>query len=331
MVPMMPGYKSKATTMSKFSQVNRPRGIRETLEHEAHTFRLKRDAALKRHLLTPDDIEAVSSLDGLTPGFTAFLASNNPARLHFTEGLARQVFWVSEALPELQFLHVTIINETFETSDEQTTLQIKAITDEARDILGAMSSDWIAAVELSVFANRRHALGGKIISPHVHATLWGHDIHQRGRQVAERYNARLTAGVKGCEAVKVQLACARPADLERIVAYPYRAPVRTKTVYYNPETGHTNLHESEKGDRYVRYLRMYQLLSLIQQDHMSFAAGDGVAIRRRALAAVHQNLELATQRNSSRADQMGWIAEFWQEFMPRMGFARFKMPKVITR
>ncbi|MEG3087436.1 hypothetical protein [Sphingomonas sp. PB4P5] len=316
--------------MSKFSQINRPLGVREIFINEARIFRRKRDMALKSVVLTADDTEAINVMDGRDPGLTAFLASNNVERLPFALDLSSQVFDIAKRSQDLHFLHVTIINDAFETSDENTTLLIKAMTDEAREILYAISPDWVAGAELAVFANRVHPLGGKVISPHVHATVWGHGIFAQAQRIAASYNARLTAGVSGCVPVLVQRVRATQADLERVVVYPYRPPVRTKTVYHNPETGHTNLHESEAGDRYVRYLRMYQLLSQMQQDRLCFSSGAGVEMRRAALSEVHRRLELTTQRGD-RAEQIEWVEHFWCEFMPRIRLSRFAMPKIVTR
>jgi hypothetical protein len=196
--------------------------------------------------------------------------------------------------------------------------------------LDAIGGNWIGGVDFAVFANRTHFAGGRVISPHVHATVWERDILQHARAVADGYNKRLRTGVAGVEAVKVQLVRATWPDIERVLTYPYRPPVRTKTVYYNPSTGLTNIHESEKADRYVRYLRLMQLLSLIEQDRLCFAGGQGTMIRRQALRAVHTALEQRTS-STNRASQMEWIKDFWAELLPRFRLQRFAAPQITLR
>lgn len=315
--------------MAKFSEINRPLSLTDTYRAEAKLFRAKRNRALRHHL-TDEDRANLRVLDGRDSGLTAFIASDNRARLCFARNLSRQFRRVWRSAHDMQVLHVTIINKDFETSDERTEIQLAELTKQARHILDATGGGWIGGVELAVFANRTHSDGGRVISPHVHATVWGCDILQHAQAVAEGYNKRLRTGVAGVEAVKVQLVRATWPDIERVLTYPYRPPVRTKTVYYNPITGLTNIHESEKADRYVRYLRLMQLLSFIEQDRLCFAGGQGKEIRREALQAVHTALEQRTSA-TNRASQMEWIEDFWAELLPRLGLQRFAAPQITLR
>lgn len=317
--------------MSKFSKINRPQDTKVTYISESRDFRKKRDRALSGYPITETDRVSLTVLDGRVAGLTAFVATNARGQYRFARAIFQRVQRCWQEDPTLEFLHITIIDAAFDTSDEQTTSDIRAMTAQARDILDAIAPNWIAGVDFAVFANRVHPLGGKVISPHVHATVWDPpDIIQRAEQVARRYNDRLATGVAGCQAVDVKPVRSTNSDLGRVVTYPYHPPVRAKTVYHNPKTGHTNLHESEKGDRYVRFLRMCQILSLMEQDHLCFASGAGVGIRRSALARVHRRLEQITHR-SSRADQMDWIQDFWSELLLRIGLTRFLTPVILMR
>ncbi|OWK32022.1 hypothetical protein [Sphingomonas mucosissima] len=315
--------------MAKFSEINRPLSLIDTYRGEAKLLRAKRNRALRHHL-TNEDRANLRVLDGLDPGLITFIASDNRARFCFARNLSRGFRRVWRSANDLQVLHVTIINENFETSDERTEIRLAELTKQARHILDATGGSWIGGVDFAVFANRTYPAGGRVISPHVHATVWGCDILQHAQHVADGYNKRLHTGVAGVEAVKVQLVRATWPDIERVLTYPYRPPARTKTVYYNPRTGLTNIHESEKADRYVRYLRMMQLLSLIEQDRLCFAGGQGTVIRRQALQEAHTMLEQRTSA-TNRASQMEWIEDFWAELLPRCELRRFAAPQITLR
>lgn len=236
--------------------------------------------------------------------------------------------WESD--PTGQRLHVTIIDADYATSDEKTKLRIKSLTDACRPILSAMANSFVGVAQFQAFSNRKHPAGGKTVSLHVHATLEGHDILANAEQVARRCNLRMSAGDDGCDAVRVQLIGPAWIDLARVLRYPHKGPDRNKNDYVNPRTGSRNINESEKSDRFVRYLRQYQLLSMVERDHLMFASGEGVPIKNRALRAVHDQLTTRTEWGR-RAEQMKWVEEFWAGFMPRIGLHRFEMPEVGLR
>lgn len=316
--------------MSKFSKLNHPGSVESTMRKDAYDFQQKRNRALQKRSLIRQDKKAIAILDGSEPTLSVFVASNSRAKLRLVKRLGERFKNLFEADPTLRFAHVTIIDQQHETSDEHTCINLRTITRQARQILDRIGPNYTAAVELAIFANRGHPLGGKIISPHVHAVVWGFDDLRATQQAIAGYNARMVTGVAGCVPVRVQPVRPTLSDLQRVVAYPYRDPSRSKSVYHNPRTGRTNLHESEKGDRNVRYLRMFQLMSLLEQDRLCFARGHGVAIRRDALAHVHHWLEQHTPR-AVRAPQMAWIEDFWLQLMETMHHTRFRTPIIVTR
>lgn len=59
--------------------------------------------------------------------------------------------------------------------------------------------------------------------------------------------------------------------MARVLRYPHKGPDRAKNDYLNTATGKRNIHESEKPDRYFRFLSQYQLRSMIERDRLMFA------------------------------------------------------------
>jgi hypothetical protein len=148
--------------------------------------------------------------------------------------------------------------------------------------------------------------------------------------VAKRYNKRMFASCAGAPSVDVEVIAETRMDLARVTRYPFKALNRTKNLYINLQKGMINVNESEAGDRFVRYLRMFQILTMMELDRMMFTSGDGKGIRARAVEETYRWLEKQTPR-VKRANEMVKISDFWAEFMPRMGFSRFEMPEIIVR
>jgi hypothetical protein len=127
--------------MTKFSELNRPLSLTDTYRGDAKIFRKKRNRALRHHL-TDEDRGNLRILDGRDPGLTTFIASDNRARLRFARNLSRRFRGIWRSAKNLQVLHVTIINEGFETSDERTEIRLAGLTKQARHILDACGSAW---------------------------------------------------------------------------------------------------------------------------------------------------------------------------------------------
>lgn len=303
----------------------------EELRLEFHfkwkNFHRKRDHALTRFSLTDEDREALRILDGLEAGLTAFIASDRLSMWRYAKWLFREYKPLWTADPTLQHLHVTILNEQFHASDQNTHLNIADLKNASRSVLSAMSKDWMGAVEIQGFSNCRHPDGGQLLSPHVHAVVFGHDVLVKAEDIAAKYSQKWSSGETGCDAVGVQLIQPTWLDMARILRYPHKGPDRRKNIYVNPETGRRNINETEKTDRYIRFLRHYQIQSMIEKDSLLFASGRGIGIKNAALRRTHDLLEARTEK-SKRADQMDWVNDFWEGFMPRVGMGGYNMPVI---
>ena len=303
--------------------------LRNAFLAEYEISREKRDRALARKPLFSDERAMFSVLDGTSSGVDIFSASNGPARVKLVGHLLHAYRLQRHIDPPLEYLHVTLIDDDWSTSDEKIIIDLPPIITTSTAILDEIAPDWTANIELQVFANRKHRTGGKLLSPHVHAIIRGHHLMLLARSVSERWNRRLTASIQGAAAVQADLIRDTWLDLAHVVRYPYKAPHRCKTVYLNLAKNRVNLHESEKGDRFVRYLRLFQILSLIEQRQLMFAGGAGVALHRWALDRVDRQLARA---NATFGEVMSLpdVRAFWTNLMPRLGWGRFETPRIIT-
>ena len=314
--------------MKKFLEI--PRSIPELqreFEDGYTNFYAKRDHALARRLISEDDWALLHAADGTGEIGYALLASNGSAAKRLVRQKLRAFRRLSVHDPRTEFLHITIIDKRWITSDERTVINLPTIKQQARTILSAMGKAWFAKIELSVFTNVRHCDGGKLLSPHVHAIVHGRDIHKRASEVAARRNMLMSRVVGDMDPVRVQLIGPTHLDLARVVRYPWMGPERCKTAYFNPRTQKHYLHESEAPDRYVRFLRQFQIHSLLQLNELCFARGPLTLTRTEILRDTFSWLKRRVPV-ASRRIELERMAAFWAEFMPRLGHSRFHPPVI---
>ena len=274
-------------------------------------------------LLFAEALLSASYLDG------SFPACSIPARRAVGRAISRNFKKLKKADRALEFRSVTIILLEFLTSDEQTESDLDGLISKSRRILSRMSSHYSAMVEFQVSANVRHPDGGKLLCPHVHGGIFGHDIGDQAYKVAKQVNARLGALPNGMMPVHVSEACVDSMSLARASHYPSKLPARCKTLYIEPNTGKKNQHESTKGDRMIRYERMLEILSSVPLRHLMFAGGDGRAIKTAALRAA----EHVTSLDGSDAERLSSdaIEAFWAKWRAQTNTRRFACPSLIRR
>lgn len=205
------------------------------------------------------------------------LASDVRARQMAARLLLEQLRIVLESDPDTQFALVTVIDQAHDTSDEKTVIQLRQMFEDITPALQDLAPHGIAVAELLAFTNVRHPAGGKLLSLHSHNIVWGKaplPIDQTARKWGGRFTT-ITAKVPGLviDPIRPNL-----IDLARALRYPLKASYRCKTRYFNPTTGRENLHESEKGDRFIRYNRLFEILSNINLRRLLDAHGDGLEI-----------------------------------------------------
>ena len=277
---------------------------------------------------TPVDRTMLDRLDGLMPGMRVFTAANGAARQGLVGRLLKGFRKIHESDPTLDWLHVTIMLDRWTTGDLRPRIDLAQITREAAATLNGIARDWSALIELQAFANVNHRTGGKLVSPHVHAIVWGCGIFESAQTLADEYNPLLVVSTPGVTAIKVQLIAPSWLDLVHVVRYPFMAADRCKTLYLNPNKNIISVHESEKGDRFIRYLRMNEILSRIRQRDLMFAAGAGLELQTAALKGAEARLRSRAAK-SGVAVSMQDVRQFWDAFMPRHGRSRFRTPRII--
>ena len=222
---------------------------------------------------------------------------------------------------------VTLLNGRFETSDHNTQLELNAMMESDRCILSKMAPNYFAVIELALFNSHKHPSGGRLVSPHGHAIIWGVDVLAKAQAVATELNKTIPPNATGAKPVVVKWVDPDPVNLARMAAYLVKSPNKCKTFYPGKNGKRGNTHHSRKADRPVRYLRLAEIRSMLTFRDVTFASGEGHAIR----SGIAKSLSLLAQEQARKAPRRFHPAEipsFWCKLKVSMGTAWFNLPVI---
>lgn len=225
----------------------------------------------------------------------------------------------------VEFAFVTIIDGKYETSSYGTMLDLQQMKESGRRILQKMSPNFFAVIELAIFNSPKHPSEGRLISPHIHAIIWGEDVISKARSAAATLQRTITSNATGAAPIVVRTVEPDPVNLARMAAYLVKSPDKCKTFYPGKNGKPGNTHHSRKSDRLINYLRLAELRSMLTFRDVTFASGEGLAIRSgTAKTLTHRALEQA--RMADRRFHPAEIPTFWTELKLAMGTTRFNLP-----
>ena len=228
---------------------------------------------------------------------------------------------------EVEFAFVTIIDGKYETSSHNTTLDLQQMKESGRRILQKMSPNFCAVIEMAIFNSPKHPGGGRLLSPHIHAMIWGEDVISKARAAAATLQRTITPNATGATPIVVRSVEPDPVNLARMAAYLVKSPDKCKTFYPGKDGKPGNTHHSRKSDRLINYLRLAELRSMLTFRDVTFASGEGLAIRSgTAKTLTHRALEQA--RMADHRFHPAEIPTFWTELKLAMGTTRFNLPVI---
>lgn len=232
---------------------------------------------------------------------------------------------VSRVSGEIEFALVTIIDGRFETSAHNTELDLYDHQASARRILSKMSANYFGMAELALFNSHKHSGGGRLISLHGHAIICGVDVLAKAQGIAKISNKTVTPNSTGADPVDVKRVDPDPVNLARVAAYIVKSQDKCITFYPGKDGKPGNIHHSRKPDRPVRYLRLAEIRSMLTFKDVTFASGEGRAIR----SGIAKTLTLLAQEQARKAPRRFHPAEipsFWGNLKVEMGTTRFNHP-----
>ena len=228
---------------------------------------------------------------------------------------------------EVEFAKVTIIDGQFATSHHDTQLELYGIKESSRRILSKMSPNYFGIVEVALFNSHKHPSGGRLVSPHVHAIIWGTDVLAKAQDLAQTLNATITPNATGAKPVVVKRVDPDAVNLARVAAYLVKSQDKCITFYPGKDGKPGNTHHSRKPDRPVRYLRLAEIRSMLTFKDVTFASGEGRTIR----SGIAKMLTLLAQEQARKARfrfHPAEIPSFWCKLKVAMGTTRFNLPVI---
>lgn len=294
-------------------------------------FKVKVKKHTKRRFPDSSDCKSVIQLLGLGKQVPIpILASDLHARERFAAEFAQELIFETQRHTGdggggFNLWMVTILREENVTGDENAKVRLKDLVNTSRRALLREFQNFISLIEVQACCNRNHEDGGKTHCWHIHAVCWSDGpiveptVRKRLEKVFGQYVGEMPA-------VHLQPLKPAPEDLTRFAYYATKAPGKSKTVYVSKDGSHTNMHESEKGDRLIRYARLFEILSHIPLASLVFAGGNGQFILGRAILSVKRWHE--GRAKSGQFRRIVDVADYWDVNRDRYLGKRFKAPQI---
>ena len=323
--------KMKSGNNSKRSSENEK--LDPTSKHTefGNCFKVKVKQHTKRCFPDSSDCKSVIQLLGLGKQVPIpILASDLHARERFAAELAQELIFETQRHTGdggggINLSMVTILREENVTGDENAKVRLKDLVSTSRRALLREFQDFISLIEVQACCNRNHEDGGKTHCWHLHAVCWsdGPIVEQTVRKRLEKVFGEFVGEMP---AIHLQPLKSAPEDLTRFAYYATKAPGKSKTVYVSKDGTRTNMHESEKGDRYIRYARLFEILSHIPLTALVLAGGNGQFILGRAILSLKRWHE--GRAKSSQFRRVVDVADYWDVNRDRYLGKRFKAPDI---
>lgn len=254
------------------------------------------------------------------------LATDLKAREILASALSDEMILEMQRYPETEegFWLLTLLRAENLTGDENTFVRVKDLINVTRRAVLREFADFEAIIEVQPCCNRNHQDGGKTHCWHVNV------IARADGPIVEQTVRKRLAKVFGefvgeMPAVHIQPLNQTPDDIRRVIYYALKAPGKSKTVYVSKDGSRTNMHESEKGDRYIRYGRLFEILSHIPLTSLIFGGGNGQFILGRAILTLKRWHE--GRAKSSQFRRVVDVADYWDVNRDRYLGKRFKAPE----
>lgn len=237
--------------------------------------RLKCDLSIKHRKLQEDTrMKIAALLDGTATG-TPTLVSHQALALCW-ETLSRNLHAQTKDDPDMEFGLVTFIDGRGGTSTNKPFIKLHNSQEHALKVVRKMSKNFIGVTELAMFNSHQHSDGGRHIQVHEHFLLWGHGAISQAQKVAHTWMKEFKPNITDAPQIDVRKVEGTELNLARVCAYLFKSPHKCMT--WNPNTSQMN--QSEKGDRRIRYLRMAEIRSAMNVKDILMAGGKGLTMRK---------------------------------------------------
>ncbi|MCD2316923.1 hypothetical protein LQ954_12255 [Sphingomonas sp. IC-11] len=234
---------------------------------------------------------------------------------------------------EIEVGMITFISGDDSSSHLNPTINLYGSLKRMKKVVGLIRPDFLlGAFELALFNSHGHPDGGQVLQGHGHAIIAGKPgLLRRAEQVAIKQKHRFTPNITGAKAIDIKRVDTSEINLARVANYLFKPPY--KCMNWNPgkdgKPGHMN--GSEKGDRYIRYLRLAQIRTMMRFEDTLFASGTGVKLRGEIVSFL-RGLAKKEGAHGTAVLHPDAIASFWAAIMPELPRSKqWNLPIIKTR
>lgn len=246
------------------------------------------------------------------------------------ETVARELIAYFAANPDHECCFVTTISGDDATAYHKPVIPLFDFKQRVTSTLRAIGPNFIGGLELALFNSHTHPDGGQLIQGHGHFLCFGEGVTAKARAIAVKHGPRYASNATGAKPIVVRTVSIDALNLTRMCAYLFKPPYNCKT-WNPPKEGRSgSMQHGKKGDRYLRYLRLAQLRSMMTAEEMTIGGGDGQRIRRAVIKLVRAQCEAAAPLHN-RALHPDAIASFWVEVTKELGKTEWHLPVIRTR
>lgn len=224
---------------------------------------------------------------------------------------------------------ITFIMADGGTSMDRPVIEVRKSRKHVNDIMRKIAPHWVGMIDLAFFWTIRHEDGGLHAQRHEHVVAWGRDFIAEAKRIAEAQSKKLPANVTDLPVIKVVPAwdCSE-VNLARLVAYLLKAPARGKNWFQYPD-GRDVMNHTEKKDRYIQFLRLAQLRSLLTLEDVILGGGDGIKVKGSMTRDMRGLAQAAARDRSSIHPDL--TATFWSVFNQELGQTHWGVPAIVRR
>ncbi|SMC82706.1 hypothetical protein [Novosphingobium sp. B1] len=252
----------------------------------------------------------------------------NPAVLTLGwQHTGRSLYAIAKAHPDWEFAMITTIDGDFGTSTVAPFVDITLSHQRAQRTLRAMGGNFIGSSEIASFKSHRHADGGRHLQWHGHAITFGPNIVTKAKEVAKRHMNKFAPNFTDAPQINIRRVAATELNLARVCAYLFKQPHKTMNWVPPHDDKPGFMNQTEKGERFINYLRLAQIRSMLNIDDILFAGGECKAIKSDLIKLVRQTCK-SNVPSQSRVLHPDAIPSFWNEVNKALNRNDFQVPVI---
>ena len=304
--------------------------VRSWFVRQQVSFNEKVDRGFSRRRLLPETRAKAETILHVAGAIPAHTLNNNRLAVEAFEKLRNNLASYISAHPANEVALVTFISGDGGTSMDRPVIEVRKSRLLVNTTMRKMAPHWFGLIDLAFFWTIQHPDGGLHLQRHEHVIGWGVDFIDKARRVADQQSAKFTPNVTKLPRIKVVRAWdTTDVNMARLAAYLFKAPARGKNWFEYPDGSGYLMNHTEAKDRYIQFLRLQQVRSMLLLDDVVLGGGDGVNIK---------GSMIDDMRGLARADARGrvpihpdLVPTSWEDFNQELGQTHWSLPAILRR